>query len=653
MRAVHQSGQETAESSPPWWRAVLIGSLLIPPSVWFGTYVYVVVQTTTWGSFTLQPGGVSVLFVAAVLTLALRTISSRLGLERSELLLVYVMITISVAASGICGPPFMVNYMAAGQYFATPENQWEEFLPMVPDIFAVKSWPAVLGFYEATTTLYSWETISAWLLPLGYWCSLLMLLMVGAMFSTSLVGRQWVEHERLTFPLVQVPLEMTQVRQLSRFWGNKVMWIGFAVPAVLQSINYINFIYPSFPRFHLGSRNLRAGFTRPPLNHIKQISMGFHPWAIGVAFLLSTEMSFSCWFFWLLQRVEWVVGGMMGLVGATAQDAGLTRLPMTYVQGSGGLLALMLLSLWIARHQIKKELTQRWTPQEDRVSIFAPTSAIVGFGVVVAALVLLANLGGMPVAVSLPLFLLFFLFTLCIGRVVSEAGAAQTYPPSMGPLGLITGLVGTNALSMDTRIALAYNHWWGGDYRDSYMPQLLAALKMRHEAGISVRQLRWALPLSMFLTIISSVWSMLHIYYKYGGASAVVRFWYTAVGKRPMNILSNWRDSPRRADWLGLGVFVGGAILTVGLTLARQHIYGWPFHPVGFVLAFTRNMDKTWMPFVIAWLIKTMILRYFGIKAYQEARPFFLGVIMGDFITAISWATYGMIIGENMYFSFK
>jgi hypothetical protein len=256
----------------------------------------------------------------------------------------------------------------------------------------------------------------------------------------------------------------------------------------------------------------------------------------------------------------------------------------------------------------------------------------------------------MPVVISLPLFLFFFLISLSIGRAVSEAGSARTFGP--GAPWLLTMITGTDTLSTDSQVALAYNCWWTS-LRDNYMPHLLAALKIRHEGAISVRQLRWALPLSMILTIISSLWALLHIYYKYGAASAVVRFWYTQVGKTPLRILSNWREATHPPDWLAAGSTLVGALVTVGLTLARQHIYGWPFHPVGFVLAFTNNMWRMWMPFFIAWLIKTIILRYFGIKTYQRARPLFLGIIMGDFITAICWGTYGMIVGQKMYFFFR
>ena len=48
--------------------------------------------------------------------------------------------------------------------------------------------------------------------------------------SMVIVRRQWVEHERLVFPLTQVPLEMLQSPQLGRILGSlfrkPLLWGG-------------------------------------------------------------------------------------------------------------------------------------------------------------------------------------------------------------------------------------------------------------------------------------------------------------------------------------------------------------------------------------------------------------------------------------------
>ena len=65
-----------------------------------------------------------------------------------------------------------------------------------------------------------------------------------------ILRRQWVERERLVYPLVQVPLAMVQSggrgEALGPFFKNPIMWIGFALPVLVSSLNalhaYFNFI---------------------------------------------------------------------------------------------------------------------------------------------------------------------------------------------------------------------------------------------------------------------------------------------------------------------------------------------------------------------------------------------------------------------------
>jgi len=44
-----------------------------------------------------------------------------------------------------------------------------------------------------------------------------------------------------------------------------------------------------------------------------------------------------------------------------------------------------------------------------------------------------------------------------------------------------------------------------------------------------------------------------------------------------------------------------------------------------------------WFPCLVAWLCKGIILRYGGMKWYAGARPFFLGMVLGEFTMAVLW----------------
>ena len=71
--------------------------------------------------------------------------------------------------------------------------------------------------------------------------------------------------------------------------------------------------------------------------------------------------------------------------------------------------------------------------------------------------------------------------------------------------------------------------------------------------------------------------------------------------------------------------------------------------PVGYALANTPTMASTWMPFLIAWLCKALVLRYGGMRLYRRSLPFFLGLILGDFLNGGFWTLLGCFTRINVY----
>ena len=68
--------------------------------------------------------------------------------------------------------------------------------------------------------------------------------------------------------------------------------------------------------------------------------------------------------------------------------------------------------------------------------------------------------------------------------------------------------------------------------------------------------------------------------------------------------------------------------------LARRHWFWWPLHPLGYPV----SSVFIWMMFnaFVAWAIKGIVLKYGGPGLYRSIRPFFLGMILGQF------ALYGL-----------
>ena len=70
---------------------------------------------------------------------------------------------------------------------------------------------------------------------------------------------------------------------------------------------------------------------------------------------------------------------------------------------------------------------------------------------------------------------------------------------------------------------------------------------------------------------------------------------------------------------------------------------------MGFALAGTWSMDRLWVCVLIGWSLKVAVLRYGGVKAYRPAIPFFIGLILGDFIVGALWNLYGIIMEVKVY----
>ena len=659
----------------PHFRSPLVfflGTVLLIFSAFFGCYAYVVVQALIWTQTSLLRGPVVMLcLVVAINTLFLR-IGRRAGLSQSEMLALYAMVCVGTCAGGLGFVQILINEMAGVFYYANAGNHWKDTLwPHIPWWLAPRDPEVLNGFFRGRGSLYHPRILDVWAVPVLAWSSFIFGIFWVLLCATSLMRRRWVEEERLTFPLVALPLAMTDDHGSGTpFWHNRLMWGGFVLAGVLESINALSFLFPwvpSIPIKPIGSNILDQYFKTAPWTSIGSLRLAFYPWVIGIGYLLSRDISFSCWFTYLLVKLANVTTAAIGISEAGGGGGSANRAPYIREQGAGAFLCIAFFSLYIARGSVKRAWLQVWQairravrPMEmaashregDERELMPPAVALLGGGlgmVFLAGFLVAAGLS--PPAASL-FVLVYVCFSITLARIVSEAGAGWAWGPNWTVTSFVADCLGTNNLGIKEGIVLFGYTDWTNDMRDNPMPQMMQGARLAAAGDGSVRVFLWPLVWASAFGVIAAFWAHLHVYYIYGAATGKVRPWLSSMGISSFQHATHMIVSPPLRDVAGMVAAGFGALLVGVLTLLRQRLPWWPLHPIGYALATTSSMDYMWFPFFLAWLAKTVTLRWNGIRGYRDALPFFLGMILGDYVVPSLWGIIGMISGSQQYMAF-
>ena len=88
----------------------------------------------------------------------------------------------------------------------------------------------------------------AWLVPCLMWTGFISLLVLMMTCLNVVLRKQWIEREKLSYPIIQLPLEMIRHRDLSGLFGNRVLIIGFLLAVGIDLLNGLGVFYPVIPQ---------------------------------------------------------------------------------------------------------------------------------------------------------------------------------------------------------------------------------------------------------------------------------------------------------------------------------------------------------------------------------------------------------------------
>ena len=556
----------------------------------------------------------------------------------SELLTICSLGMIAALMQGEWLSGYFIGLISAPTYFATPENRWTDLLVNNLPTWIIVSDPyAARGFYEGIAEKQSipWQ---AWWSPLFWWgCFFIAILTINLCISV-ILRRQWMEHERLGYPIATAILSLTGVSgtqgTLKALFGNRLFQFGFGIVFISICWNITSWFFvgmPPLPILH-GEKS----------KHFIPLGEGFPTFRFTISILTlvfgyftKSDILFSIWFFHILAIVQMGILNRLGLSMGGSDPWGSFD-PSIGWQSFGGLTIFVGWGLWMARAHLCAVFKQAFSKKQlinDSGELLSYRTAVFLLIISILFIMLFLRCTGFEWA---PLFIFLFatsILYLGLARIVVESGLVFMRGPITAQAFTwhTIGMAGMTPISA-TALALTFTFFCDaktfGMTAMAHIPRLGEAMN---------RQVRRRIPPAIltaaaigFITV--TAFTLYHGYHVTGSYNFGVVS-YNGSNDGPVGI---WRLTANRiqagiltTDYLRL-TFFGMGISLVALILYVRYLFpGFPLHPIGFTMGASGVAQNIFVSIFIVWAVKNILLRVGGLDRYNKTAPFFLGLMVG------------------------
>ena len=627
-------------------RAIIFGLLLLPLiGYWLFEGEMARYTFATWAVPFYN--AIFVLFLVTLANMGIGRIFGRRPFNRLELLCIYTMVSIASALLSTDFLGILITLMGYPVRFANDTNGWRTlFRGVLPKWLIVTDDSALRDFYGGNSTFFTREHIYAWLAPSLYWMILIAALFIAFLAMSVILRKQWTDAERLTFPIVQLPMAMTE--QTAGFFGNRLMWLGFAIAGGITLLNGLHYLHPTIPEIPIKRRDFPV-FEVPPWNAVGSIRIAFYFFAIAIGFLMPLDLSVSCWVFFILYKLELVFTASLGLDPTS-------KVPYIGDQGLGAFAAIGISALWsMRRHAVNafKTAFLGGGKDEDKDEPTSYRTAFIALILCILVMMVFLNKAGMPLLTA-GLFLgLLLALAVVISRVRCELGFPandmDAAGESMGPHAVMTRLAGPSSFTPSSLGMMSMLYWASRAFRSHPMPHQLEGFRLAGNDGTARRDMLRAILIAGMFAIPLCFFVYLDRFYRLGAGTAHVGIWSLGFGSETFPRLERWLrtpDIPIRGRWYGIAV---GMLIAGGLAALRRRMIGFPLHPLGYAVAAGWGMQNLWLPIMIGSVCKAVSLWVGGLRAYRKATMLFFGLMLGEFFVGCSWTILGMLFGIRTY----
>lgn len=596
----------------------------------------------------LPEGGMFPFLALLAVNALVRRLKPRWSLSSAELLVVFVM-ALCANSTSLFLMYFLLAAIVSPHYFASPENKWEEVLiPYLPRWLIISDdRHAVRWFYHGLPAggQLPWGD---WLGPLAGWWPFLAAMLTVSFALAALFRRQWVANEKLSYPLMRVPLELVGRAggQPTRPFRQRLFWIGAAIPVFFASLDVAHQFWPVVPRIvvdHLGCLQFGA-FQAHPL--WPRILVCVNPLALGGAYFVPQDVLLSVWLLYALSKVEEGVTTVLRLNPGSGGmfvwgNAGIAW------QSFGAFLVLVGTVLYNARDTLSSTWRQAFekTINGDHREPLSPLWQVALLAGGFTFMVWWLTATGVPAGAAT-----FFLALVCVifvglARIVCQSGIFYVVPPmiAQNPVFHLLG----RSLGRRGTVALGLTYAWHGDVQTQLAVLAAESMKVAERAPIPGSQLLAAIASVVALGLLTAPLGVIWLGYRIG-AITFHTWLFRSWGPETYRQVLNYYEQAQPFGWMRAAYLAAGCGGMIALTAAHRSLAWWPIHPIGLAAVSSFTMYAVYGAYLIAWAAKGAMMRWGGYKVVQKAAPFFVGLAVGHYLGRVIMLVGYTYLGRPM-----
>jgi uncharacterized membrane protein YidH (DUF202 family) len=513
-----------------------------------------------------------------------------------------------------------------------------------------------------------WKAVpwALWRTPAIAWGILIGAVFGGIMCLMVITRRQWVENERLPFPIASIYVAMIEPpdegKAFNTLFSNRLFWIAFALVFVIDGLVGMNLYdtkhFPEIPlHFDLSSDMTSATFRNVD-GMFKSQTIFFT--VIGLTFFVQTRTAFSMWAFFVgLQVIRMLLPTGREI---TEGDGG-----MSTDQFFGAIIPYAIAILWVGREHFRAVFMQMFRKprgNEPRGKYLPYWMAAWGLCICLVVMIGWLIAAGASVVGAVTITAMMMMIFMVVAKLVAETGMLYIFGLPRVMLRPWLYLANDMPASLTHHASLRtyfLSSMFSGviTYDERQRLPAYASHALRVADAVEdpeSRPKRYSLFFALILALVAG-------YLISGAATLYTEYEYAAtLDRNPQTPLNGWGvvNMPR---WFVMepaieyippktgGVvphsrlehFAIGAAITAGLSIMRLRYDWWPLHPVGYLLVYTLGLKCVWFSIFLGWLCKVVTLRIGGAGLFRRLREFFIGLILGEASAVAFWLVFSLI----------